>query len=124
MTVSALSVPAAPTEPGDSVTHENSFDVGMYLGENWKVNLRLAIRRPERITITVKDPGNTVLYRELLRKTTRRYWRKFDFKGSQPGVYQFEISDGCQTIVRQVEVVDMPAIESQRYITHGPQIHP
>lgn len=115
---SVINAQATGTEPGDSVTKEHTFDVGMYLSSDRKINLRLAIHRPERIIITVKDASNTVLYREYLRKGPASYWRKFDFKESEPGVYQFEIRDGQQTIVRRVEIVDIPPVEAQRYITY------
>lgn len=110
---------AQTTEPGDSVPRERSFDVGMYLGKQWNINLTLAARQPERIMITLKDPSNTVLYRESLKKRQTKYWRGFNFDGVAAGTYQFEISDGRQTIVRRIEVVDMPAVEAQRYITYN-----
>lgn len=111
---------AQTTEPGDPVANERSFDVGMYLGKQWKLNLRLATHRPARIMITLKDPHNGVLYRELLKKRKIKYWREFNFNGAAAGAYQFEISDGRNTIVRRVDVVDLPAVASQRYITYNP----
>ena len=91
------------------------------MSPQWKINLRLASRQPGRVTITLKDANNTVLYREYLKRVSVSYWRKFNFEGSEPGVYQFEISDGQQTIVRRVEIINVPTVESQRYITYGPQ---
>ncbi len=117
----AVNAQATGTKPGDPVTKGNTFDVGMYMGPQWKINLLLDIRRPERLRITLKDSHDTVVYQEYVRRQSASYWRKFDFEQSEPGVYRFEISDGQKTIVRTVEVVHMPTIESQRYVTYGPQ---
>ena len=120
-TATVINAEARTTEPGDSVTKARSFEVGTYLGADLKLNLRLAIHRPTRVLITLKDPSNTVLYREYLKKKQASYWRKFDFEESEPGMYQLEIRDDQQTTIHRVEVVDMPAVKSQRYLTYGPQ---
>lgn len=119
---SGINAQSIDTEPGDPVAKERSFDIGMYIGAQRKINLMLNVNRPERIIITMRDANNTVLYREYLKKGPAKYWRKFDFEGSESGVYEFEVRTGRQTIKRRVEVVDIPAIEPQRYITYGPQI--
>ena len=121
LTASGINAKATGIEPGDSVTTKSSFDVGLFMGPQWRLNLMLVIHRPGWVSITVKDARNTVLYRELVKKAPTRYRRKFNFEGSEPGVYRLEISDGRNTIVRQVEIVDIPAIDAQRYIVYGPQ---
>ena len=103
------------------VDKASSLNVGLYMSPQWKINLRLTSRQPGRVIITLKDANNTVLYREYVNRVSIGYWRKFDFEGSEPGVYQFEISNSQQTIVRRVEIVNVPTVESQRYITYGPQ---
>ena len=118
------SLATTAAEPGDSLTKASSFEVGMYMGANWTINLMLAVHQPQGATISIKDTGNTILYRQYLKKSSITYHHKFKFEGSQPGVYQIEISDGQKTVTRQVEVVDIPAIESQRYITYGPKTNP
>ena len=117
---------ATSTEPGDTVANETSFGVNMYLGPQWKLNLMMAISRPARVTIVIRDPNNTVLYREIVSRgpRPRGYWRKFDFEGSEPGGYVVEISDGRQTVTRRIEIVNLPAVDSQRYIVYGPQPTP
>lgn len=115
---------ATQAASGDPVKEGTSFKVNMYPGPQWKMNLMMAISRPARITITVRNPDNTVLYREIIKRGSRRYWRKFDFEGSEPGAYRFEISDGQQTIVRRVEIVSIPVIDAQRYLVYGPQLTP
>lgn len=124
LTATGSSAQAINAEPGDPVANETAFNVSLYMGPQWKLNLMMAISRPARITITIKNPANAVLYREIVRKGARRYWRKFNFEGSGPGAYVVEISDGRQTIARRVEIVDIPAVDSQRYIIYGPQPTP
>ena len=116
-----LSGTVQATEPSDPVAKENSFDVLMYLGAHGKVNLNLAINRSKRVTVTLMDVKKDVLYQDFLKQSPHCYQLKFNFEGSKSGVYQIEISDGKNTVVRQVEVVDMPTIEPQRYIVYNPQ---
>ncbi|GAB3640084.1 hypothetical protein [Spirosoma arcticum] len=111
---------AASAEPGDPVAKVTSFEVNTYLGPQWKLNLMMDISRPVRITIIIRNSDNTVLYREIVSRGSRGYWRRFDFEGSEPGVYVVEVSDGRQMITRRIEIVDIPAIDSQRYIVHIP----
>lgn len=96
----------------------------MFMESGWTINLMLAVHQPKRILILLKDAKGTILYREYLKRTPVNYRRKFKFDESEieSGVYRFEISDGQQTLVRHVEVVSIPAIEPQRYITYDMQI--
>ena len=113
---------ALADKPDSTGLVPRSFDVGIFMEANWKINLMLAFRRPERIVVTLRGTNNAILHREYLRKTAFSYRLKFNFEEAEPGEYQFEISDGQHTIVRRVEIVNMPAVESQRYITYSPQI--
>ena len=120
--ISAVSnAQVASNESGNLVPNDRSFDVAMYMESPWTVNLMLTFHQPKRIIVTLKDTQHTVLYQEHLKKASTIYRRKFKFDESESGVYLLEISDGNQTIVRRVEVVDIPAVKSQRYITYGPQ---
>lgn len=108
--------------PGDSVAKTSSFEVGMFMDSNWTINLMLAVHQPKWVLVTLKNDKGVLLFRDYLKKMPARYRLKFRFNESDTGVYQFEISDDQQTIIRRVEVVYMPAVESQRYITYGPPI--
>lgn len=99
----------------------SSFEVGTYLGARMTVNLMLAVHQPGGATIRIKDADKVILYQLHLRKSSIVYQHKLNFEECKPGVYQVEISDGRQTVVRRVEVVEMPAIQAQRYITYGSQ---
>lgn len=121
-TATAINAQTTGTEPTDSLAEERPFAVNMFLGAQMKINLMLTIYRPKRVSITLRDARNTVLYRENMKRDSRGYWRKFDFEESGPGVYLFEISDGRQTVTHRIVVVDVPAIAPQRYIAYGPQL--
>ena len=73
------------------------------------------------MTITLRDAKQTVLYRESFRSASATLRQKFDFEDMRSGSYQLEVSDGKETIRQRIEVVDVPPIDPQRYITYGPQ---
>lgn len=103
-------------------TFENSsFGVGMYMGPDWKINVRLMTYQSNRVMITLRGVDNSIIYRETIRKAPAKYWRRFNFEGSKPGIYQFEISDGQQSIVRQINIVQVPRTDAQQYMTLAPQ---
>lgn len=106
----------------DSLIKKSSFAISTFMDAHRRINLMVATYRPNRVSIILKNAKNATLYREHLRKANTSYRRRFDFEGIESGVYQLEISDGQQTVVRRVEVVDMSAIEAQRYVVYGPQI--
>lgn len=123
LVASVTNAQSVKIEPEDSASKASAFEVGMFMESNWTINLMLAIHQPKRILVTLKNDKGVLLFRDYLKKIPANYRMKFKFNESDSGVYQFEISDDKQTIVRQVEVVYMPAVESQRYITYGPQVN-
>lgn len=116
-----LAAPASSTQIRDSddqVVKEQSFDMLMYMGRQEQVNLNLLTHQSKQVIITLKDPQHSVVLRKYLRKSSVAYRLKFNFEGSRSGQYQFEVSDGQRTVVRQIEIVDLPAIESHRYLVY------
>jgi hypothetical protein len=112
---------AQPPESSNPGGEEKSFDLMMYMGAGGKVNLHVATYWSKRVTITLLNAENAVILRKNLKRSPICYRLKFSFEESISGVYRFEISDGHQTVVRQVEVVDFPPVASQRYIVYNPQ---
>lgn len=103
-----------PTAKEDT---EVSFVINTFLSSNWKLNLIVQSQRPKRMTVLLRGPQNQLLHREFLGRRLYKYWRKFDFEGSEPGVYSLEISDGNKKITRHIEIVDVPRVAEQRYLT-------
>ncbi|MBD2703466.1 hypothetical protein IC229_22670 [Spirosoma sp. BT702] len=105
----------------EAPVEKQPFEVGTYMGTGLTINVMLAVHTPKGVTLKIKDANDTVLEVTHLRRAPKAYHQKISFEGSQPGVYRVEISDGRKTIVRQIDVVDIPAVESQRYITYSSQ---
>ena len=107
----------------DPVPAVRPFGVSMYIDAQKKINLFVSINRPGRVTITLKDPKHTVLFRESFKRAPDTFRQKFNFEEAKSGTYQLEVSDGKETIRQRIEVVDVAPIDSQRYITYGSQAH-
>lgn len=105
----------------DSAIGEKPFDVAAYMGANRTINLMLAVYRVKGVTLVLKDAHDTILYELYLKKSPKAYHHKLNFEGCRSGVYQLEISDGQQKVIRRIDVVDIPAIDSQRYVTFTSQ---
>ena len=112
---------AGISDPSDSGKEVKSFEVGMFMESNWTINLMMAIYQPKRVAVTLRNDKGEILFRQYLKKSSVNYRLKFKFDEAESGVYEFEISDDHETIVRQVTIVHMPAVDPQRYITFGPQ---
>ena len=96
---------------------EKPFELGTYMGVNRSINLMLMVNQVPGVTLTIKDADDTTLHELYMKKSPRVYHYKLNFDGSQSGIYTVAISDGRKTIIRRIEVVDIPATEAQRYIT-------
>lgn len=119
-----INAQAGTPGPVDSGKGAKSFEVGMFMESNWTINLMMAVYQPKRVIVTLKNDKGVILFRQYLKKSAVNYRLKFHFEEAESGVYDFEISDDRETIVRQVTIVSMPAVNSQRYITFGPQRNP
>lgn len=93
------------------------FELATYMGANRTVNLMLLVNQPQGVTLKVKNADDVTLHELQMKKSLRAYHIKLNFDSSQSGVFKLEISDGRKTLVRQIDVVDLPATEAQRYIT-------
>ncbi|RRB02030.1 hypothetical protein [Larkinella rosea] len=112
---------ARSTDPDYANSNEPSFDICMFMGAHQKVKLNLAVRQAKPVSVILRDARNTIMYRDFLKKSPTAYRLSFDFAASESGIYQLEISDGQRTIVRRVEVLEFPPIESSRHIVYNPQ---
>ncbi|WP_460635236.1 hypothetical protein [Larkinella harenae] len=110
----------AHSAPPERINSDKSaFEINLFLGQREKLNLMLAVRQPKRVTIRLKDASNSVLYKETLIGKRANHWRKFDFSTMKTGTYFFEISNGDQVVIRQIEVGAIPATETQRFISYA-----
>ncbi|WP_461042809.1 hypothetical protein [Spirosoma harenae] len=93
------------------------FEVGTYMGENRTVNVMVMVRQVAGITLKIKSADDELLQELYVKKSPRAYHYKLNFDGTQSGQYKLEISDGQKIEVRRIDVVDVPAVKAQRYIT-------
>lgn len=95
-----------------------SFQVGMYQSANTlKMNLLIEKAASEKLTVTLRNEKNDIIYSEQVGKKSEKYWRKFDLDGMKDGLYRFEISNGKDKIVKEVELsTDKPIGEPERVV--------
>ncbi len=91
----------ASTQPTDN----QDLAVGMYQIENtMKMNLSVNNKRNTALQITLKNADGEELYSEIVGKKYPAYKRAFDLAGLADGSYQFEISNGRTSIVKEISV--------------------
>jgi len=82
-----------------------SFDVGMYRVLNtMKINLTIAKSEGNWIEIRLKNDKNETIYVEVVNKKAKQFAKKFDLQGLEDGKYRFEISNGKEVVVKEVNL--------------------
>jgi hypothetical protein len=94
------------TEPMETKLDANkSFDVGMYrIVNSMKVNVAVEKLKGNIVEITLKNDKNEVIYTEFIGKKLVKFSKKFDLTGLVDGKYRFEITNGKETITKEVNV--------------------
>lgn len=104
-------------QKADAWVEMKPYELGTYMGANRTINLMVMVRQPSGISVKIKNGADEVLHELYMKKSPRTYHYRLHFEDSQAGLYKLEISDGRTTRTHQIEVVDIPATEGQRYIT-------
>lgn len=93
-------------EPNESKLEANkTFDVGMYRVVNsMKVNVAVEKLKGNVVEITLKNDKNETIYTEFIGKKLVKFSKKFDLTGLADGKYRFEITNGKETITKEVNV--------------------
>lgn len=94
------------TEPIDTKLEANkSFDVGMYrIVNSMKVNVAVEKLKGKTVEITLKNDKNEIIYTEFIGKKLVKFSKKFDLAGLADGKYRFVITNGKETITKEVNV--------------------
>lgn len=88
-----------------TVKQPTSFDIGMYNIKNTsKIRLMLAKAKGDVITVKLLNEKGDVLHKEAVRKNSTLYKTNFELDGLEDGIYQFEIENSNEKIVREVTV--------------------
>jgi hypothetical protein len=94
------------TEPIEAKLDVNkSFDVGMYrVANSMKVNVMIEKLKGNIVEINLKNDKNETIYTEFVGKKSVKFAKKFDLAGLSDGKYRFEISNGKEIIIKEVNV--------------------
>ncbi len=125
--VSALSFAstAVVANPGNTPTVGNkktenrtaiTFETSAYITKDAAIRLAVKKNAPERVYITLRDAGNTVIYSETINKNEMSYAAKINVNDLTDGAYKLEISTGKDRVVKRLNL-SSSKIETQRSIT-------
>ncbi len=106
-TLTTSSIFANPTigETNAKPNKTNSFAIGMYQSTGTlAMHVTLDKVAGKVVTITIKDKDGKKLETERISKNTRSYHGKFDMQALGDGTYTVEITDGTETITRQINI--------------------
>jgi hypothetical protein len=93
-------------EPIESKLEANkTFDVGMYrIVNSMKVNVSIEKLKGNTVEVRLKNDKNETIYTEFIGKKLLKFSKKFDLTGLVDGKYRFEITNGKETITKEVNV--------------------
>ena len=104
-TVLSLSVSLASEPQETGALKGKAFDASMYRVINtMKVNLKLEKIQGMVVKVSLKDEHNQVLQRDYVSKKSVSFSQKYDLAELPDGTYHFEITDGTQVIIKDVQV--------------------
>ncbi len=82
-----------------------SFAVGVYpKAHSSKLSVMVDNGQHRRLNLRLINPQNEVLYQEIVGKKQTKYRRNLDLGTLPDGVYQLQISDGQDTVVREISL--------------------
>lgn len=95
-----------------------TFDVGMYRVVNtMKVNLTIAKEQGNWVEVRIKNEKNETIYVEVINRKTTQFAKKFDLQGLEDGKYRFEISNGKETVTKEINLqTKLPAASDYRTV--------
>jgi len=111
---------AALLQVHTSDTPSASFEVGIYpVQHSSKLHVAVAKHHQKRLNLRLVNPKNEVVYQETVGKHQSKYQRKLDLSTLPDGVYQLQITDGQDTVVREVSLgTSKPEpVQSERFVS-------
>ncbi len=95
------------------------FAIGVYQGKGTQtMHIMVDKEVGNRVSILVKDHAGRVIHQEYITKKTATYHGKFDFSEATEGTYQIEITDGKETLVKQIHISNTQATATNRTLTY------
>ncbi|MCY7352869.1 MAG: hypothetical protein LH606_19790 [Cytophagaceae bacterium] len=81
------------------------FEVGVYPKHHTaKLNVMVENHEQKRLNLRLINPKNEIMYQETVSRKTAKYWRKLDLGQLPDGIYQLQVSNGQETVVREINV--------------------
>lgn len=95
-----------------------TFDVGMYRVVNtMKINLTIAKEQGNWVEIRIKNEKNETIYVEIVNRKTTQFAKKFDLQSLEDGKYRFEISNGKETVTKEINLqTKLPSASDYRTV--------
>ncbi len=105
------------TEPIEKKS-DKTFDISMYrIVNSMKVNVMIEKLEGKSVQIYLKNEKNEIIYTEFVGKKTSKFAQKFDLEGLTDGKYRFEITNGKETITKEVNVeTHTPSVADYRTV--------
>lgn len=90
-----------------------SFEVGLYRIQN-SLSMRLLLEKVdgEKVYVLLKDQNGRILHEETLTKKMRKYSRSFDFSQITDGKYTLEVTNGEQSIQKEIRLSTTDVVET------------
>lgn len=103
--LSVMSFVASATSQNEPTNSKKPFAVGMYQTVNtMKMNVLIEKMTNKSLYISLKNEKGDVLHKETIGKKSATYHGKFDLSELEDGAYSFEITDGENKIVKNVNI--------------------
>lgn len=99
------------TEPEEAVSanRTRTFAVNVFpTVEKTKMNVMIEKYFNVSLNIKVLDAKGNTLSGDVMPKRSKGYWRKFDLNQLPDGVYKFQVSNGVETITKEVVLITEP----------------
>ncbi|GAB3508945.1 hypothetical protein GCM10027442_15880 [Emticicia fontis] len=95
-----------------------TFDVGMYRVLNtMKINMTIAKEQGNWVEVRLKNDKNETIYVEVINRKATQFAKKFDLTGLEDGKYRFEITNGKETITKEVNLqTKVPTVSEYRTV--------
>lgn len=95
-----------------------AYQVGAYGSlDGTKLNVAIDKEQGGRVDVSLKNEKGTLLFHQTLKNSDEKFRAKLDVSELAAGTYQLEVSNGKETTVRNLTIVDQKPTEVVRTIS-------
>lgn len=108
----AVFATAGPGQTASTPTDE-TFQVGMYRVQN-SLSMKVLLEKEtgEKVYVRLLNQRGQVLHEETLNKKMKKYARNFDFSQISDGNYTLEVTNGTQSIRKEIQLATKDIVET------------